>query len=225
MRRRKPSIRELQKRIHQLEGEKRQFKSKLTGKLAHHYQIVSSLVALSKRYTENFDARDTLAALHDRIHAMALILQQVPPEGIDGAIDLRQFVRDLVVHLAQTYDKGDIVRQISVAEVSISDEQASPLALVLNELVSNVYRHAFSDGQSGMVSVNIETVPDNQIGIYVTDNGKGLPDGFDLDRAASLGFVLVRNIVIHQLKGQLDMQLDIQRDQGTRISIRLPVSQ
>jgi two-component sensor histidine kinase len=219
LRRRKPSIRELQKRIHLLEGDKKQLVNKLTSSLAHNYQVVSSLVALSKLHTKNEAARELLSGLYDRIHAMALILQQAPTDILKDKVDLGRFIRDLMVHLAQVYDKSDVKRNINVTEILITENRAKPLALVLNELVSNAYRYAFPSERTGTISVEMELLADDRVSITITDNGVGLPPDFDLNQSTSLGFELVRNIVVHQLSGEVK----INNDQGTQVIVQFPL--
>lgn len=205
MRRRKPSPRELQKRIRLLEGEKKQLTNKLTSSLAHNYQVVSSLVALSRLHTEDEVAKEMLSAICDRIHAMALTLQQAPTNLVNGKVDIGQFIRDLMVHLAQTYDKSAITRDINVEKIVVSENQAKPLALVLNELVSNAYRHAFPKDAAGEIAVELQPLANDKVSITISDNGVGLPTDFQLDQSSSLGLELVRNIVIHQLRGEVEI--------------------
>jgi len=80
--------------------------------------------------------------------------------------------------------------------------KAIPFALIINELISNAYKHAFSDQEHGKINIELIMGKNNQYTLTVMDDGKGLPDNFNLHTISSLGLQLVHNLV-KQLKGTI----------------------
>jgi two-component sensor histidine kinase len=104
-------------------------------------------------------------------------------------------------------------------EVFLPVDQALPCALVVNEILSNAYKHAFKGRKKG--NIVISAVQENgRIRITVRDNGIGIPAHFDISRSRSLGLKLIRTLVQHQLKGSLM----INSHQGTEIIVEFPLS-
>jgi len=86
---------------------------------------------------------------------------------------------------------------------------------VLNELISNAYRHAFTKGREGSITVRMSQSPDGWLTIEVIDDGCGIPETVDLRQITSLGLKLVRNLVSKQLRGRLE----ISQSGGTHVRI------
>ena len=84
-------------------------------------------------------------------------------------------------------------------------EIATPLVMVLNELLLNAAEHAFVPGSSGSVVVSV-TRERRQIEVTVTDDGQGLPDDFDLESAGRLGMQIIRTLVTGELRGTIDIR-------------------
>jgi len=101
---------------------------------------------------------------------------------------------------------------------------ATPLALVLTELLQNALQHGLTrptgNGLSGDLQVTAQRL-NGQLTVTVTDNGVGLPEDFDLDSAASLGLQIVRTLVVAELGGRLDVAP--QPGGGTRVLVEVPV--
>jgi len=99
---------------------------------------------------------------------------------------------------------------------------ATPLAVVLNELLQNAADHAFpAGGDGGTVTVRLRREA-GDLRIEVVDDGKGLPEGFELDRNAGLGLSIVRTLVASELAGTIAME-PAAGGLGTCVAIRVPV--
>jgi two-component sensor histidine kinase len=103
-------------------------------------------------------------------------------------------------------------------EIFLPVDQAIPCALVVNEILSNAYKHAFKGRKHGTIEVS--AVQENgQIRITVRDDGIGIPDNFDISRTNSLGLKLIRTLVQSQLKGSLMFK----SRNGTEVTMEFPV--
>ena len=101
----------------------------------------------------------------------------------------------------------------------VAAEVATPLVMVLTELVQNAVEHAYPAGVSGDVTVSAERSA-RWLDVVVADDGRGLPKGFSLERSNGLGLQIVRTLVESELGGQLELTAAPGR--GTRAVVDLP---
>jgi two-component sensor histidine kinase len=99
--------------------------------------------------------------------------------------------------------------------VVIGIDAAVPCGLIVNELVSNSLKHAFTNGQGGEIKISLHTDDADVITLVVGDNGVGLPNGLDFRKSDSLGLQLVMSLI-----SQLSGSIDVDTTGGTRFTIR-----
>ena len=139
-----------------------------------------------------------------KIQTMAQIHTRLYESKQFGKISITDQCRDQVTALSNIFShKGhEIICEINPEEVFLPVDQALPCALVINEILSNAYKHAFKGRKKGKIEISV--VQENgRIRITVRDNGIGLPGDFDISHSNSLGLKLIRTLVQHQLKGTL----------------------
>ena len=100
-------------------------------------------------------------------------------------------------------------------------KQAVPFALVLNELISNCYKHAFGEKDEGKVEVIAQKQKDSKVLVIVKDNGSGMPGAIDFQKANTLGMKLVHILVRDQLKGDIY----ITGNSGTEVSFEFGIEE
>ena len=91
--------------------------------------------------------------------------------------------------------------------------------MIINELITNAFRHAFPDGRKGTIQIKVHQVKEKEVVLVVSDNGVGLTSGLDLENPSSLGLRLVQGLIEHQLKGRLDVVIE----GGTAFTLRWPL--
>ena len=96
---------------------------------------------------------------------------------------------------------------------------AVPLGLVLNEIISNIFKHAFTQQDSGEISISFKKIDSNKIQLQISDNGPGISDDIDIKKPTSTGMMLITGIILEQLDGTLQ----ILKDNGTTIKIELVI--
>jgi two-component sensor histidine kinase len=136
-----------------------------------------------------------------------------------GRIPLREYVESLVAGLDELGAHGPRVRiDTEVDDVSLSVESGVPCGLILNELISNALKHGFPGERSGSVHVSVRRGPGSELRLAVSDDGVGLPVGFDPERTAALGLTIAR-LLARQLKGELELSSTAS---GTTFQVRFP---
>ena len=192
-------------------------------RVKNNLQVVSSMLDMTRRRASNQETYKVLTEANTRIYTMALMHSHLYKSDRVDQINIGVNLTSLVTHLSQLYGQGKYIHPILSCEgIYLPVSQAQPIAFVLNELISNAYKHAFEEGKKGKIEVKITMSEDNEsISIIVKDDGVGIPEEIDFQKTDSLGMKLVYNLVVMQLKGSLD----ISNNQGTEIRIKSPLKE
>jgi PAS domain S-box-containing protein len=196
-----------QERIRASLGEKEALLKEIHHRVKNNMQVVSSLLQLQSRYTDDPQTKAMFEESRDRIRSMALIHEKLYQTKDLAKIEFGEYIPSLVnmIFATQNVRTGVIRSEVRVGEVSFGVDTAIPLGLVINELVSNCLKHAFKDRESGLVIIELQNHGDHGYCLVVRDNGNGLPLGFNIDSTSSLGLKLVR-ILAQQIGGELTVE-------------------
>jgi len=190
-------------------------------RVKNNLQVVASLLDMSKRRAKHPETEDLLSEAHAKIFTMSLIHSQLYQSGRFDEINMGKFIRDLVAQLDHMHRSDrNIQLSITTEDIYLSVTQAIPCGLVINEIISNAYKHAFEDVEKGAISISMDNKMDQRIHLNINDNGTGIPDRIDIDRTETMGLKLIRNLVLMQLKGDLK----IKTSGGTDIDIEFPIN-
>jgi two-component sensor histidine kinase len=160
---------------------------------------------------------DALRAIDDskhRIYAMSLIHQRLYETEDMKSIDLQSYIGEFVGYLKDSFSLGPRVHfELDIEPMQISVPVAIPLALIINEAVTNSIKHAFHGIDRPNIYISLHS---NQEILHLTiaDNGTGIKDLDKFTQAGSLGMKLIRG-----LTEDLSGKLTIESDKGTKISI------
>ncbi|WP_420387099.1 histidine kinase dimerization/phosphoacceptor domain -containing protein [Roseivirga sp.] len=165
-------------------------------RVKNNLQVISSLLDLQARGIDDEKALATFMEGQNRVKAMALIHQKLYQNEDLATIDFAEYAEQLMNELATIYPSASGVRTHVKAtdKMNFDVDTAIPLGLILNELISNAYKYAFTDQEPGEISVSIESLGEGKHQLTVSDTGLGLPEGFDFSKAKSLGLRLVRRL-------------------------------
>ena len=154
---------------------------------------------------------------HSRVLAMALIHEQIYQTETLADVDFHVYIKLLAERLFDAYciDTSRIQLQMDLDVIHLTVDEAIPCGLILNELLSNSLKHAFPGGRKGVIRIRLRSFGDGFVELAVSDDGKGLPAGFQHDKSQSLGLQVVQTLV-HQLRGNLS----VSRDEGTTFGFR-----
>jgi Signal transduction histidine kinase len=187
-------------------------------RIKNNLQIISSFLTMQKLRIRDADAEALLQESIDRIHSMGLVHQTLYLQREASEVDMAVYLRSLVAYLASSYDAQS--RRIAVDVrghgVQLDLDQAVPLALTVNEAVTNALKHAFK-GHGGQISVAIRTEK-GDIVVSVADDGVGLPP--DAGAATGIGMHLLRALAA-QLGGSVVFGRDAEG--GTILTLRFPL--
>jgi two-component sensor histidine kinase len=193
-------------------------------RVKNNLQTISSLLRLHGRRLESAEARDALEESVRRIRSIALVHETLSA-GASQEVDFGDIVRQLVRMVGEGIVSDDRpVRLVVEGDPGeVRAEVATPLALVLNELLQNALEHGFPAdryaGRAEPARVVVSLANDgSKLVVRVADNGVGLPAGFSPD-GPTLGLTIVRTLVMTDLDGVIAMD----SDRGTVVEVRVPV--
>lgn len=191
-------------------------------RVKNNLQVITSLLRLQADGLTDPHIRELLTDNQRRVRSMALIHEQLYQAQDLAHINFGDYVTRLVNYLWRLYapTQPNLEAQVRIEGVTLEVEQAMPLGLIVNELVSNSMRHAFPaetthGPQTLWVSAVRET--DGFLHVEVGDTGVGLPESFDIEQTTSMGLQLVQAFVL-QLRGQLQ----IHNHPGTQFKMTFP---
>ncbi|MHB8090217.1 MAG: PAS domain S-box protein [Syntrophales bacterium] len=211
-----------EERIHASLREKEILLMEVHHRVKNNMQVISGLLDLQASSSGNPELIERLNESQSRIRSMALIHEKLYGSKDFARIDLAGYVRTLSQDLFQSYKinpgKIDLIVQPD-GDVYVDINKAIPCGLILNELISNVFKHAFPRDRHGELQIIIRETKNTEIEILLRDNGLGLPDDVDIHQPRTVGLHLVNGLV----KNQLDGQMEVRRDNGTEFRIKFPL--
>ncbi|UYZ63730.1 tetratricopeptide repeat protein [Hymenobacter weizhouensis] len=188
-------------------GEKEVLLKEVHHRVKNNLQIISSLLALQAQEQEG--EPPVVAALQEGqswIRSIALIHEMLYQSDDLSSVGSQELLARLTATLVQHWaPRGAVTYEVAAAGAVLNTSTAVPLGLIVNELIINAITHAFADGRPGHLRLELGTLAPGYHQLTVSDNGPGLPPGFCLERASSLGLRLV-NSLAEQLEGSLHIQ-------------------
>ncbi len=206
----------LEKQIKSSLHEKDVLLKEIHHRVKNNLQIIISLLNLQSGYIKD---EQTLKAVKDgqnRVRSMALVHEKFYQSDELTEINFSEYVEKLCQFLFQSYgDNTDRIKLIVKADdVAFDMDTAMPCGLLINEIVSNSLKYAFPNDQEGEIKIELKKLPDSYIVMSIADNGVGISEEIDFEKAESLGLQLIT-----ALASQLDGELKISRASGTEILV------
>lgn len=212
--------------ISELKDSQQQLKSSLKEKEillseVHHrvknnLAIISGLLQMEGFNTTDEHSKNVLRNSQMRIQSMAQIHELLYQAESFSELPFREFIEeiiDLTKNLLDDVDT-DISFNLEIEDISLNVNQAIPCGLIINEITTNAYKHAFEGLEEGEITISFKQKRD-QIELRISDNGVGLGEDFSIDQKMSLGFTLIRT-----LTRQLNADLNIKSNNGTEFILK-----
>lgn len=184
----------------------------------NNYQTMLALVLTQAKGSEG-EARGALLQAAERIHAIADAQRKLAVASISlERVLIGEHLRDLCASLERGMAGPGVRLEAEVSDLAVDAGQAACVSILVNELVTNAFKHAFPDGRGGTIRVALAG-KGRELELQVADDGIGM-DGSAASRGTCLGTRLVETFV-RQLRGKHEVTSD---SSGTRHRIRFPAS-
>jgi len=180
-------------------------------RVKNNLQMVMSLLGTQSARLQDTAAYNAVQESQHRVQSMALIHQKLYKGSNVSAVDMEDYIGDLVAYLRDSINpRQAIVFDVRVRPVLLDVAQAVPLGLILNEIITNSIKYAFPGDRSGLIRVELFPQEDGLICLHASDNGIGLPDELDPYCCQGFGMRLIRG-----LAEDLDAGIEVGRTEGT----------
>ncbi|MES2681658.1 MAG: sensor histidine kinase [Bacteroidota bacterium] len=195
--------------------EKEKLLKEIHHRVKNNLQIVSSLLRLQSEKVLDKKYLDLVMVSQNRITSMALVHEMLYSTQSLGRIEMKEYIERLTQSVYQSFFKPGLSVEFKYdidRQLFFDIDHLVPIGLILNEIISNSFKYAFPDNK-GRISVSLHR-SDQTFNLNVNDNGKGLPESFDVERDGHLGLQL-----IHMLSEQLNGTVEINRKNGVSYNI------
>lgn len=212
-------IKEVNIQLSRLLEEKKTLIQEIHHRVKNNFQSVSSMLYLQANMIENEQLKEILNVSRNRIHSLALLHENLQNAEDVSSVNINRYFTKLVKIISGSYDvkNKEIKLIINIDEsFEIPTNHAIQLGLVLNELISNIFKHAFVESETGEIQINFDRSNGTNY-FMVKDNGIGITLNFDPATSKSLGLRIV-NMISKQLKGEYT----IQNKNGTEFILKFP---
>ena len=206
-------------------------------RIKNNLQVISSLLDLEAERFSDIKVLNAFKESQNRVASMALIHEELYKGKGSDSLDFAAYLRKLTTNLLNSYNlkNNGISLKLDFGQSYLNMDTAIPLGIIVNELVSNSLKHAFPGRSGGVIQIkiaretskecanaisrdNLEACRGISYTLTISDDGIGMPEGFDLENAETLGIQLVTLLV-----DQLDGKLGLIRDCGTKFTIQFIV--
>jgi len=176
-------------------------------RVKNNLQVISGLLDLQKYHITDSRGKEIYKESQNRVITMALIHEELYQAKDLAQVNYGIYIRNLVNNLFKSYaiDPGKIKLNLQTEDVRLVVDTAIPCGLIINELVTNSFKHAFPDGQEGEVTIIFRQVDEGKYHLEVCDDGVGIPEDIDILKSPSLGLQLV-TVLIQQLSGEMKIK-------------------
>jgi PAS domain S-box-containing protein len=170
--------------------------SEIHHRVKNNMAVISGLLGLQSSYVEDEHSRLLFEESRNRIHSMALIHDKLYQHETFARIDFNAYCNDLVNYIKSSYNNTEakISYSITCNDVLIDIKNAVPCGLILNELISNAYKHAFAGRTEGEIKI-VCTKMGEKFTMMVSDNGIGFDPENGIEQPVSLGLTLIAALV------------------------------
>jgi PAS domain S-box-containing protein len=212
-------------------------KKEIHHRIKNNLQVISSLLDLQAEQFRNRDSINDLEVLEafgeskDRVISMALIHEELYKGEEFETLNFSLYIQELAENLFETYSLGDTKISLSMdleENLFFDMDVAVPLGMILNELVTNSFKHAFMGRDKGEIRIEFyreesteykrEECEDTNFTLKISDNGVGIPE-LKVENLDSLGMQLITSLV-----NQLDGELEVKKRNGTEFAIKFKVT-
>lgn len=183
-------------------------------RVKNNLQIVMSLLNIQAQNETNINLETFLDKSRSRIATMALVHQNLYLSDSLSFISFKQYIEELTEYIKSSFDQDNVAIHVKADGVNLNIDTAIPLGLIINELVSNALKHAFTNvSKNNSINITLNPTLPNHYSLTIEDNGIGLSTQL-VKKSKSIGLELVELLVL-QLQGTIARTCE----QGTRYQI------
>ena len=194
-------------------------------RVKNNLQVISSLLYLQSRTIKDAELLSMFDDSRNRIRSMALIHEKLYQSNGFSEINLFDYVDSLLNQLKKSFRSKELMVKNYILidhDIKFNLDTAMACGLIINELITNAFKYAFPESWVAKQAadhefkIEIQTIKENEHSytLVISDNGIGIPEDFEIEKAESLGLKIVTTMVT-----QIGGSMEIKRDAGTKFMI------
>jgi PAS domain S-box-containing protein len=184
-------------------------------RVKNNLQLVAALIRLEARNERRGD-KINLVALAGRIESLQLLYQALEPDSWGDEIELGHYLNQIASAVMNTYGVGGIRLNLKIDHTPASINVAMPVGLLVNELLTNAFKHAFSGRATGVITLECLRTKDSRYCVLVADDGVGIPDGKTWPVPGKIGALILQTL---RENTKTELNLETAVGKGTRVTI------
>jgi two-component sensor histidine kinase len=195
--------------------EKETLLAEIHHRVKNNLAVISGLLQLESSNVEDEHTERILKNSQLRIQSMATVHEMLYKAQNFNNLSFNDFIKKMVASIHDIYKSAysELSVEVDAKDIDLNVNQAVPFGLMVNELVTNAFKHAYPDGGSGVVAISFFEEEGNVV-LTVEDEGMGLDDDFSLEESESLGFSLIKI-----LSQQIDADVTVESEHGTKVTV------
>lgn len=209
--RERPELTELQKRVQ----EKDTLLRELQHRVKNNLQMITALIRLETRNVPDDAASERFDRLAGRVNSLALLYHALSEEGHGASVDLGVYLSQIASAVMQAHAVEGIRLDLKVDTWPVSINVAMPTGLVVNELLTNALKHAFTGREGGTIKMH-SLVDDEGCRVIISDDGIGLAEGVEWPKIGKLGALIVKS-----LRQNADALLEVKSAPGEGVEVTI----
>lgn len=182
--------------------------------------LISSILKLQVEEVDNAEIQKSLNDARNRIFSISKIHEVLYQDENLSKIAFADYIEELMDAIDESIKPAHtlINHKLDLDQIPLPINKAIPAGLLINELVTNAYEHAFKGRKSGIITICLNKQGD-RIQLQIKDDGVGLPNNFEAEQGKSLGWTLIQTLTT-QLKGDLEVESN---QTGTQVEVTFPL--
>jgi two-component system, sensor histidine kinase PdtaS len=184
-------------------------------RVKNNFQTVMGLLGTQAQYQKNDAAINAITDSQRRIQSMSLIHQRLYQSNNLSAINMHEYVHELIDSLNESFNTGNLIRfKQEIEPIQLDLAHSIPLGLILNEAITNSFKYAFTINKVGIITISFKNTSENNFVLAISDNGIGLSGEFNSLQSGSMGMNLMRG-----LSEEIGAEFKIDSQNGTQITV------
>lgn len=203
------------RRLQLADQENRFLVQELHHRVKNNLGIISGLIQYHSMAVSDPEAQQNLQQLKQRVHSIAAVHDRLYLSDT-RTISAAAYLRELVHHIADSLvgDSQDISFSFALRPLQFGPDELMSIGLITNEFVTNSLEHAFPAGR-GEITLRLHENGDGAL-LELSDDGRGLPDGFSVEESRTLGFSLMQSLAT-----RVHARIEIDGSRGTTVRVHL----
>lgn len=172
-------------------------------RVKNNLQMLTSILSMQLRRVDDEASKGALQEFIGRIKSLALLHEKLQSSDKLDRINMQEYLQSLLQEVKNANPFGKLEFELKSEDIYLTVDQVTPIGLIINELASNSFKHAFENIEQPKIAVHLKESGSTHLELFYSDNGVGVTE---LDNAKSLGTVLIDTLGRSQLKGEIAIE-------------------